>query len=112
MASNLYQILNKETRIKLIDTVKRCLQTNGIFLMSTLSVRDPQHSAECGTPVENEQNTFISARGIGFHLATREELEKAFDFLNIHSLFESEYDEPRSTENHHHISWMLMGSLK
>jgi cyclopropane fatty-acyl-phospholipid synthase-like methyltransferase len=112
LASNLYQILNKETRIKLIDTVKRCLKTNGIFLMSTLSVRDPQHSAESGTPVENEQNTFISARGIGLHLATREELEKAFDFLNIHSLFESEYDEPRSTENHHHISWMLMGSLK
>ena len=112
MASNLYQIINKETRNKLIETIKRCLKADGILFMSTLSVRDPQHSAEGGTPVENEQNTFISARGIGIHLATRQELEESFDFLNIHALFEREYDEPRSTENHHHISWLMMGSLK
>jgi cyclopropane fatty-acyl-phospholipid synthase-like methyltransferase len=112
MASNLYQIINKETRLKLIETVKRCLKTDGVFFMSTLSIRDPQHSTEGGTPVEEDQNTFISARGIGIHLATREELEKAFNFLNINALFEREYDEPRSTDNHHHISWMLTGSLK
>jgi cyclopropane fatty-acyl-phospholipid synthase-like methyltransferase len=112
VASNLYQIINKETRHKLAETVKRCLKTDGVFFMSTLSVRDPQHSTEGGTPVEEDQNTFISARGIGIHLATRDELEKAFNFLNISALFEREYDEPRSTESHHHISWILMGSLK
>jgi cyclopropane fatty-acyl-phospholipid synthase-like methyltransferase len=112
LASNLYQILNKETRLKLIETVKRCLKTDGVFFISTLSVRDPQHSSESGTPVGDEPNTFISDRGIGIHLATRGELENAFDFLNISALFEREYDEPRSTENHHHISWMMMGSPK
>jgi cyclopropane fatty-acyl-phospholipid synthase-like methyltransferase len=112
MASNLYHLLNKETRAKLAETVKRCLKTDGLFFLSTLSVRDPQHSLEGGTPVEDETNTFISPRGIGLHLATRQELEKAFEFLNISALFEREYDETRSTENHHHISWMMMGSLK
>jgi cyclopropane fatty-acyl-phospholipid synthase-like methyltransferase len=112
VASNLYHLLNKETRAKLVETVKRCLKTDGVLFMSTLSVRDPQHSLEGGTPVEDEPNTFISARGVGLHLADRQELENTFDFLNINALFEREYDEPRSTESHHHISWLMMGSLK
>jgi cyclopropane fatty-acyl-phospholipid synthase-like methyltransferase len=110
-ASNLYQIISPEKRIQLAETVKKCLKADGLFFLSTLSIRDPQHSGD-GMPVENDPNTFLSERGTQVHLSTRQELETAFDFLNIHALFEREYDEPRSTEAHHHISWLLMGSLK
>jgi cyclopropane fatty-acyl-phospholipid synthase-like methyltransferase len=112
LASNLYQIITREKREKLVETVKRCLKTDGLFFLSTLSVRDPQHTRESGIPVENDPNTFLSEKGISIHLSTREELEEAFSFLNISALFEREYDEPRSTEDHHHISWLMMGSLK
>jgi SAM-dependent methyltransferase len=110
LASNLYQILKPSERVQLRDTVKRCLNTNSLLFLSTLSVRDPQHSGK-GTPVEDDPNSSIQDKYI--HLSTREELEKAFDFLNISALFEREYDEPRSSgADHHHISWILMGSMK
>jgi cyclopropane fatty-acyl-phospholipid synthase-like methyltransferase len=111
MASNLYQIINKETRASLIETVKRCLKADGLFFMSTLSINDPQHIGD-GAPVEDEPNTLISSRGVYIHLSSRKELEEAFDFLNISALFEREYDEPRTSDSHHHISWLMMGSLK
>jgi cyclopropane fatty-acyl-phospholipid synthase-like methyltransferase len=110
MASSLYQILKPEERAKLRDTVKRCLKAGGQLFLSTLSIHDPQHSGQ-GTPVENDPNSFQQEKYI--HVSTRKELEKDFDFLNISALFEREYIEPRSTgEDHHHISWIMIGSLK
>jgi cyclopropane fatty-acyl-phospholipid synthase-like methyltransferase len=109
LASNLYQLLKPEERAKLRETVKRCLKTDGVFFLSTFSVRDPQHFGK-GTPVENEPNTFFDNRYI--HLSDRAELEADFDFLNINALYEREFQERRSTEDHHHISWVLMGRLK
>ncbi len=110
LASNLYQILKPDERGKLRETVKRCLKSNGLLFLSTLSVRDPQHFGQ-GTPIENDPNSFQQDKYI--HLSTREELEKDFDFLNISALFEREYNEPRSTgDDHHHISWILIGGMK
>jgi cyclopropane fatty-acyl-phospholipid synthase-like methyltransferase len=109
LCSNLYQILKPEEREGLKEIVKRCLQANGILFLSTLSVHDLQHYGK-GLPVENEVNSFFDDKYI--HLCTREELEQDFDFLNIHALFEREYIERRSTKDHHHVSWILMGKLK
>jgi SAM-dependent methyltransferase len=108
LASNLYQVLKPPERGKLRETVRRCLKAGGLFFLSTLSVHDPQHSG--GIPIEDEPNSVYDRRYL--HLSTRAELETDFDFLNISALFEREYHEKRTTDSHHHISWILMGSLK
>jgi SAM-dependent methyltransferase len=108
LASNLYQVLKPDERGKLRETAKRCLKAGGRFFLSTLSVHDPQHSG--GIPIEEEPNSVYDRRYL--HLSTREELEADFDFLDISALFEREYYEQRTTDSHHHISWILMGSLK
>jgi 2-polyprenyl-3-methyl-5-hydroxy-6-metoxy-1,4-benzoquinol methylase len=109
LASSLYSFLKPEERFQLRETVKRCLNHNGIFFLSTLSVRDPEHAGK-GTPVEGETNSMVD--GKYHHFCTREELEEDFDFLKIHALFESDFQEPHSLKSHHHIYWMLMGSMK
>jgi cyclopropane fatty-acyl-phospholipid synthase-like methyltransferase len=110
LASSLYQILKPEDRDKLRETVKRCLKSDGLLFLSTLSIHDPQHFGQ-GTPIENDPNSFQQEKYI--HFSTREELEKDFDFLNISALFEREYHEPRSSGvDHHHISWILIGGMK
>ncbi len=110
LASNLYQILKPDERAQLTETAKRCLNSNSLLFLSTLSVRDPHHLGK-GTPVEKDPNSFIHEKYI--HLSTREELEKNFDFLNISALFEREYIESHSSgDQHHHISWMLAGGMK
>jgi cyclopropane fatty-acyl-phospholipid synthase-like methyltransferase len=107
--SNLYQLLKPDERAKLRDTVKHCLKDDGVFFLSTFSVRDPQHYGK-GTPVEGESNSFFDVRYL--HLSTREELESDFAFLNISALYERNFHEPRSTRDHDHVSWILMGTLK
>jgi cyclopropane fatty-acyl-phospholipid synthase-like methyltransferase len=107
--SNLYQLLKPEERAKLRETVKRCLKDDGVFFLSTLSVRDPQHFGK-GTPVADEPNSFLDVRYL--HLSTRQELERDFDFLSISTLYERQFHEPRSTRDHDHVSWILMGKLK
>jgi cyclopropane fatty-acyl-phospholipid synthase-like methyltransferase len=105
--SNLYHLLVPEERGKLRETIKRCLKKDGFIFLSTLSTHDPEHFGK-GTPVANETNSYQDERYI--HFSTREELEKDFNFLNIHALFEWDFQETRSTGDHHHISWILMGS--
>jgi SAM-dependent methyltransferase len=107
--SNLYPLLKPDERIKLRETVKRCLKPDSILFLSTFSVRDPQHYGK-GTPVEGEANSFFDDRYL--HLSTRQELEKDFDFLTINALYEREFHEPRSTHDHDHITWIMMGRLK
>jgi cyclopropane fatty-acyl-phospholipid synthase-like methyltransferase len=110
LASNLYQILKADERGQLRETIKRCLKSGSLLFLSTLSVRDPHHLGK-GTPIENEANSFMQDKYI--HLSTREELEKDFDFLNISALFEREYNESHSSgDDHHHISWILVGGMK
>jgi len=109
LVSNLYQLLKPDERSKLRETLKRCLKTDGIIFLGTLSTRDPQHFGK-GRPVKNETNSFIE--DVYIHFCTREELEKDFDFLNISALFEREYNEPHSPADHHHITWVLIGKLK
>jgi cyclopropane fatty-acyl-phospholipid synthase-like methyltransferase len=109
LCSNLYPILKPEERAELREVLKRCLQTDGVVFLSVFSVRDPQHQNK-GIPVEDEANSFIDEKYV--HLCTRQELEQDFDFLNISALFERDFVERRSTVDHHHIMWMLMGRLK
>jgi cyclopropane fatty-acyl-phospholipid synthase-like methyltransferase len=108
-ASNLYQILRPEERAQLRETVKRCLNGGGLLFLSSFSVRDTQHSSR-GIAVEGEPHTYLDKKYI--HLCTRAELETDFDFLDISALFEREFYEIRSTENHHHVCWILMGKMK
>ena len=107
--SNLYPLLKPEERAKLRETVKRCLKSDGVFFLSTFSVRDPQHFGK-GTPVEGDSNSFMDVRYV--HLSTRDELEKDFDFLTISALYEREFHEPHSTRDHDHVSWILIGKMK
>ncbi len=107
--SNLYMFLYPDERIKLRETIKRCLKPDGYLFLSTLSVRDPQHFGQ-GTPVEGEPNSFADSRYL--HLSDRQELEKDFDFLTIHALYEREFHQPRSNHDHDHISWLMMGRIK
>lgn len=107
--SDLYQGLRPQERARLQETVKRCLNTNGLLFLSTFSVRDTQHSSR-GIPVEGEPHSYLDKKYI--HLSTRMELEADFAFLQISALFEREFYEVRSTENHHHVSWILMGKAK
>jgi cyclopropane fatty-acyl-phospholipid synthase-like methyltransferase len=109
VVSNLYHFLKPDERIKLRETIKRCLKKNGLLFLSTSSVRDPQHFG-LGTPVENEPNTFQDERYIYF--CTRQDMEKEFDFVNISALFERDFREERTTGAHHHISWILMGKMR
>jgi cyclopropane fatty-acyl-phospholipid synthase-like methyltransferase len=109
LVSNLYQLLKPKERASLRETVKRCLKSDGVFFLSTFSVRDPQHFGK-GQPVEGEPNSFLDVRYL--HLSTRQELESDFDFLSISALFEREFHEPRSTRDHDHIAWILMGKIK
>ncbi len=106
--SNLYHLLKPEERQKLRETIKRCLKTGGQLFLSAFSIRDPQHFGK-GQKVEEDPNTFIDE--IYMHFSTRQDLEKEFEFINIHALFEREFDEKRSTGIHHHICWMLMGKM-
>ncbi len=110
LASNFYEILKLDDRSKFRETVKRCLKSDGLLFLSTLSIQDPQHFGQ-GTQIEGDENSFLQEKYV--HFSTRKELERDFDFLNISGLFEREYNEPRSSgEDHHHISWILIGSLK
>jgi cyclopropane fatty-acyl-phospholipid synthase-like methyltransferase len=108
-AANLYHLLKPVERAKLRDTIKRCLKTDGMLFLSAFSVRDPQHFGR-GAPAEGEINSFLDERYM--HFSTREELEQEFGFVDIHALFEWEFREKRSTGEHHHISWILMGRPK
>ncbi len=106
--SNLYHLLKPEERAKLRETIKRCLKTDGVLFLSAFSTRDPQHFGQ-GRAVEDEANTFVAERY--YHFSTREDLEKEFDFIHIAALFEREFHEARASGNHHHIAWILLGSL-
>lgn len=107
VVSNLYQVLKKDEREVLRKAAMTTLKPNGLLFLSTLSVRDPEHSGK-GIPVPGEANSFIDKRYV--HLCTREELVDDFAFLRIKELYEHDYYEPRATgEVHHHISWILIG---
>jgi SAM-dependent methyltransferase len=106
-ASNVYQLLDIESRGAFREFVKNSLKGGGRLFLSTLSMSDPEHFGK-GKRVPTESNSFIDEKFL--HLCTGEELRKDFNFLKIEQLLEHKYDEPRSNgKTHHHISWLLMG---
>jgi cyclopropane fatty-acyl-phospholipid synthase-like methyltransferase len=110
LVSNLYHLLKPYERTNLRETVKRCLNKDGVFFLSTLSISDPEEYGK-GTPVEGDENSFLGDKF--HHFSTRNELEKDFDFLYVSALFERDYRESHSSgETHHHISWILTGHPK
>jgi SAM-dependent methyltransferase len=107
-AANLYQILPPEERKQFIRAVQRLLAPAGLFILGTLSSRDPQHSGK-GTAVPGDPNSWIGEKYL--HLSDRRELESGFHFLTFRRFFEQEYLEPRASGvNHHHVSWILIAS--
>jgi len=108
--SNLYHILKGKQREELRIKINSLLKPNGLLFLSTLSVNDPEEYGK-GTPCTEEPNSFEKEKFL--HFCTKDELEDDFEFLSIKKLYEHEYDEPRSNgQNHHHISWILIGQIK
>ncbi len=105
--SNVYQILQQREREKLRHAISRALRQGGLLFLSTLSIKDPEHFGK-GSAIPGEANSFRDK--VYLHFCTREELEKDFNFLQVQSLYEHEYYEPRITgETHHHVSWVFIG---
>ena len=105
-ASNLYQVLPVNERVRLVQSIKKYLRPDGLLFLSTLSTSDPEEFGR-GTPVAGEDNSFEREKLL--HFSTHAELEKEFAFLKIERLFEHEYLEPHAgAPAHHHISWMLV----
>lgn len=106
-AANLYQILEPVVRHELVATMARSLAPGGYLMVATLAVGDPQHEGR-GDRVAGEENSFRDK--VYLHLATRDELVQAFDFVDLHELETLDYDEPRADGAvHHHRSWVLIG---
>jgi cyclopropane fatty-acyl-phospholipid synthase-like methyltransferase len=107
-AANLYQILPWKERKQFPRVVKKLLTPDGLFILGTLSSRDPEHAGK-GTAIPGDVNSWVDKTYV--HLSDRAELEKAFDFVKIQKLFELEFLESRAGgSRHHHISWILIGS--
>lgn len=107
-ASNLYQVLPLNERVRLAQSIKEHLQPGGLLFLSALSVNDPEEFGR-GVPVAAENNSFEREKFL--HFSSRAELEKEFAFLKINRLLEHEYLEPHEgAATHHHISWMLAGT--
>jgi cyclopropane fatty-acyl-phospholipid synthase-like methyltransferase len=108
-ASNTYQSLAKEERLKLRQTVQRCLKSGGLLFLNALSVRDSEHFGK-GRPVDGDFNAFFDERFL--HFCTRLDLERDFEFLDIQALFEREYRERQAGGEEQHIYWFLAGQAK
>lgn len=105
--SNVYQILQQGEREILRRAISHALSQGGLLFLSTLSIKDPEHFGK-GSAVPGEENSFRDK--VYLHFCTRQELEKDFNFLQVRTLYEHEYYEPRATgETHHHVSWVLIG---
>ncbi len=107
--SNLYHLLKTDEMAKLRETVKRCLKSDGVFFLSTFSVRDPQYFGKSAT-LSGETCSFPDEKCL--HFFTRDELEKDFEFLNISALYELDNYQAHINPGFNHISWVLMGRLK
>jgi SAM-dependent methyltransferase len=106
-AANLYQILEPDLRRELVATAARSLAPGGYLMVGTLAVGDPQHDGR-GHRVSGEENSYRDK--VYLHLATREELTRVFDFVELRELEAIDYDEPRADgQTHHHRSWVLIG---
>lgn len=108
-AANLYQILPLADRMEFCRILPGLLAPGGYFFLATHSVSDPEHFGK-GQRVEGDDNSFVEHTFV--HMSTADELKESFRFLNIRRLYEHEHLEPRvGGQIHHHISWILIGSM-
>ena len=105
--SNVYQVLEPAGRAALRATVRRRLAPGGLFFLSTLSTRDPEHAGK-GRPVPGDPGSFEGRTYL--HLCGRDELAADFGFLRLERLDEIAYleERPRGAP-HDHVSWVLIG---
>jgi SAM-dependent methyltransferase len=105
--SNVYHLLEPAGRAALRATVRRRLAPGGLFFLSTLSTRDPQHAGK-GRPVRGEPGSFVERTYL--HLCRRDELAGDFGFLRLERLDEIAYleERPRGAA-HDHVSWVVIG---
>ena len=105
-AANLYQILPPQERKQFPRTVNKLLAPDGVFILGTLSSRDPEHAGK-GTAITGDRNSWVDKTYV--HLSDRAELESGFHFLKFHQCYEHEFLESRAGgSSHHHISWILI----
>ena len=101
----LYHLLEPPQRTGLRAVVEERLAPEGLFLLSTLSVNDPQHAGS-GAPVAGEENSFLER--VYLHLSTEGELRRDFGFLEVVELREVVAEERRSDGVvHDHLWWVL-----
>lgn len=109
-AANLFPILRRDERAGFCLRIKDLLAPNGLFFLSTHSIRDPELAGK-GIVVPDDENSFMSKTIM--HLSTREEFEREFSFLEFEKLSENEFLEPRADgTTHHHIIWILIAAAK
>lgn len=109
-ASNLYQVLRFEEREKFRNTISNLMKPQGWLFMNSLSVNDPEEYGK-GERCLEDPHSFQKEKFL--HFCTKDELERDFCFLDIRELYEHEYIELRSEgKNHHHISWILIGTAR
>ena len=106
-ASQLYQVLNPDGRVKFRETVKRCLKKGGLLFLSTLSLNDPYFSATAHQSGNGQDGSETSP-----YLSSRVELENDFDFLYISALFERSYNvQVEGSTVRRHTYWIMMGEM-
>ncbi len=107
--SNLYHLLEKHERIKLIRKIRNILKNNGLLFINAISINDPEEYGK-GEPDPDESDSFKNEKYV--HFTNKKELEKNFNFLKIEKLHEHKYDEHHTSGIiHHHISWILIGKF-
>jgi SAM-dependent methyltransferase len=104
-ASNVYHLLPPAGRRAFAAAVTALTRPGGLFLLSTLSPRDPQHYAK-GAPVAGEERSWIEHCYL--HFCTADELEAEFADLELLDLEERSYEERHADGRlHHHTSWFM-----
>lgn len=104
-ASNVYHLLPPAARGAFAAAVCTLTRPGGLFFLSTLSPRDPQHFAK-GEPVAGEDRSWVEHCYL--HFCTGDELEADFAGLELLDLEERAYEERHADGRvHHHTSWFL-----
>ena len=106
--SNLYHLLQKDDRENMREIFRKVVKPGGFLFLNTLSVNDCEEYGK-GIAVLGEEHSFQGEKY--FHFSSQEELEKEFEFVQIHRLYEHQYIEYRMDRNHHHVTWILIGQV-
>ena len=91
-ACNVYHLLGPIGRREFAAAAAAVTRPGGLFFLSTLSPRDPEHYM-VGEPVSGEERSWVDK--VYLHFCSAEELERDFSEFDVIDLEERAYEEPR-----------------